>query len=104
MDALTGERTDNPVGYPLIDVTSSALNVPRPWQNEINRHRVGAMYFGANFGTIEIDWSAADPVIAFRIRDVNGQAVLAHTTRLSALRASRRTCSERTEPDRRRGT
>jgi hypothetical protein len=55
----------------LYDLTSSSLN--RPWRgaSELNRHRVGTLYPRANFGIVEIDWSAMQ--IMLQIRDETGE-------------------------------
>ena len=81
------------VGYPLFDVTSSSLNVPSGnftkskvrFANEINSYRVGLTYFDTNFGTVLIDWQAADPVIRLQIRDEKGEVVLQQRVKLSEL-------------------
>lgn len=88
VDPLTGARTANPLGYPLFDLTTSSLNAPRPWSFEINRHRVGDAFFGANFGTIEVDWGAADPVVTLAVRDEHGEVAFLHRLPLAALAAS----------------
>jgi len=73
------------VGYPVLDLTSSSLNAPFPWWNEINRHRVGSEYHEANFGTIEIAWSLPDPRITLRLHADDGETVLRYDAALSAL-------------------
>lgn len=82
------------VGYPLFDVTSSSLNVPSGnftkagvrFANEINSYRVGLTYFDTNFGLVEVDWAAADPVIRVQVRDEQGAVVLQQRLKLSQLR------------------
>lgn len=88
LDPLTGARTANPLGYPLVDLTTSSINAPRPWSWEINRHRVGDAFFGANFGTIEVDWSSADPLVTLAIRDDHGELAFFHRVPLGSLAAS----------------
>jgi alkaline phosphatase D len=73
--------------YPLWDVTSSALNQTKRWGNEINPHRIGTMYNDENFGLIEINWAAADPLISLQIRDIAGTPLMIQEVALSALRA-----------------
>ena len=73
------------VGYPVFDLTSSSLNAPFTWWNEINRHRVGSEYHEANFGTIEIAWSLPDPRITLRLHADDGTTVLRHDVKLSTL-------------------
>lgn len=75
------------VGYPLHDLTSSALNQGRGrWTNELNRHRWGNQYFDSNSGSIRIDWSADDPVVSLELRDERGRVVLRKDVALSELR------------------
>ncbi len=78
---------DGGVGYPLYDLTSSALNRSaqrwRPY--ETNRHRVGTMNWGDNFGLISIDWERQDPQISLQIRDVDGDITLQRKIYLSTL-------------------
>ena len=81
-------------GYPIYDVTSSSLNQPSGnftktgvrFGNEINRHRVGLMYFQTNFGTIHVDWSKPDPIIRMQVRDEKGNVVLQQRVALSGLK------------------
>lgn len=81
------------VGYPLIDVTSSSLNAPSGnltkakvrFANEINSFRVGLEYFDTNFGSILIDWDQPDPVIRIQVRDEAGGVVLQHRLSLGQL-------------------
>ena len=65
---------DAGVGYPLYDLTSSALNrSSKKWRlYETNRHRVGTMNWGDNFGMIVIDWGRPDPEISMQVRDDAG--------------------------------
>ena len=80
------------VGYPLYDVTSSGLNQGnRNWRPpEPNRHRVGTMTHGDNFGLVTIDWSAPDPVVSLQVRDIDGEITLKDTLPLSLLRPGSR--------------
>jgi hypothetical protein len=65
------------VGYPLFDVTSRSRNAPSGnftrskvrFANEVNSYRSGLSYFEANFGSVPIDWDAADPVIRLQVRE-----------------------------------
>lgn len=93
-------------GYPLYDLTSSALTKSAPtthagmlarsparlvtfWQ-EINRHRIGGRLPYNHFGLIEIAWDAPDdPLLTLSLRLDNGTEVLRHRVLLSALRAAR---------------
>ena len=86
-------RLDRAANYPLFDVTSSSLNAPsgnmtksgHRFMNEINSHRVGLQYFETNFGMIDIDWQAADPVVRLQVREESGQPVLQQRMRLSEI-------------------
>ena len=73
--------------YPLYDLTSSSLNQPRAWGPERNPWRLGDLVFDANFGTIEIDWSAEPVQVSFGIRAANGELRLRHDVSLDQLRA-----------------
>lgn len=73
------------VPYPLYDVTSSGLTHGKGWDNEINPHRLGAMYREPNFGTIEIDWEVPDPLVVLAIRSPTGQLLLRHQLRSSEI-------------------
>ncbi|MFM8218467.1 MAG: alkaline phosphatase D family protein, partial [Planctomycetaceae bacterium] len=81
------------VGYPLWEVTSSSLNTPSGnltgggvrFANERNSLRVGLTWFETNFGTIEIDWSMADPLLRLQVRDEQGGVVLQQRVALSEL-------------------
>lgn len=83
------------VGYPLYDVTSSSLNTPSGnftkagtrFANEINSYRVGLTYFDTNFGVIDVDWSAGEPVARLQVRDEKGGVVLQQRLQVSDLRA-----------------
>ncbi|MEW6129071.1 MAG: alkaline phosphatase D family protein [Acidobacteriota bacterium] len=78
---------DAGVGYPIYDLTASGLNNASPnWRKyETNRHRIGTMNWGNNFGMIAIDWSKPDPVIALRILDEDGDINIQRKIRLSTL-------------------
>ncbi len=78
--------TDPGVGYALIDVTSSSLNQPLKWHNELNRYRLGMKYVEANFGTILVDWDAADPTVRLQVRTEKGDVALQKRVRLSEMR------------------
>ncbi|MBI1750363.1 MAG: alkaline phosphatase family protein [Acidobacteria bacterium] len=91
---LSGDRhlaelsmMDGGVGYPLYDLTSSGLNVARHnWRPyEANRHRVGTLNWGDNFGVIEMDWERADPRISLQIRDADGEIAIQRKIPLSLL-------------------
>jgi alkaline phosphatase D len=62
-------RLERGPGKPaLFDLTSSSMS--RPWSKapqEDNRHRVGGVVWDVNFGVIEIDWAAAEPVMHLKV-------------------------------------
>ncbi|MBM3801081.1 MAG: alkaline phosphatase family protein [Acidimicrobiia bacterium] len=78
---------DGSVGYPLYDLTSSSLNAAfKKWRPyEPNRHRVGTMNWGDNFGVIDISWQSADPRISLQIRDDEGDINIQRKIYLSTI-------------------
>ncbi|WP_339745716.1 alkaline phosphatase D family protein [uncultured Rubinisphaera sp.] len=62
--------------YPLLEMTSSSLNAPRKYQNELNSFRFGLMYNEVNFGKILIDWKAETPSAVFSVCDIEGREML----------------------------
>lgn len=75
-------------GYPLYDVTSSALNKPGGGSDdEPNRHRFSPRNFREfNYGRLTFFMDDPDPRIDVEIVDSTGTAVLQHSIRLSELR------------------
>lgn len=68
------------VGYPLTEITSSALTQSSGGNpNETNRHRLGENYGANNFGTITIDWSRSSPILTTAIHNLQGAPVRAST-------------------------
>jgi alkaline phosphatase D len=77
-----------PLGYPLYDLTSSALNMSAEEPVvEINRRGISEVYDGNNFGLVTVDWSVPDPAITLEIRDEKGETRIQHGLKLSALQA-----------------
>lgn len=75
---------DDVIGYPLYEITSSALNMSyRDENNEPGPNRIGEMYAPVNFGAIEIDWE--DRSIALEIRDDAGETVRSQSIDIDAL-------------------
>lgn len=82
------ERKDV-VGYPLFEATSSSINLPAAkWRAESgdtwvepDPNRLGAMIYDANYGVIDIDWTAQ--TAAFTIRGAAGETHLSATRVLS---------------------
>ncbi len=94
---LSGDRhfgelsqVDAGLGYPLFDLTSSGLNMAsKRWRPaEPNRHRVGAMPAGDNFGLVAIDWDRTPPRVALQLRDVDGDVTLQQKLDLTLLQPS----------------
>ena len=84
-------RMPGPTGYPLHDLTASALTEkhPRGTPSENKYRAVPATYHDVNVGHLRIDWSAADPAITWRIVALNGDVPLEQTIRLSELQPRR---------------
>lgn len=89
-------------GYPLFDLTSSALNRSAPiiassqltsserrpvvFSHEINRHRIGSRFGYNHFGLIEIDWSApGGGEVTLSLRSETGDEVLRQRVSVAAL-------------------
>jgi alkaline phosphatase D len=91
-DRHSGEISRMPAGddalaYPLYDLTASSINQPNRFNgpDDANRWRLGPWRRGVNFGTIEIDWEAADPALTIAVRDEEAAIFHAERVRLSAL-------------------
>lgn len=78
---------DGGIGYPVYDLTASGMNSgSKEWRPyEVNRHRVGTMNWGDNFGMIKIDWESSDPQISLQIRDRGGDINIQRKISLSTL-------------------
>lgn len=79
---------DGGIGYPIYDLTASGMNnASHKWRAyETNRHRVGTMNWGDNFGLITIDWKKADPIVSLQIRDADGEINIQRKFPLSTLK------------------
>lgn len=75
------------VPYPLWEMTSSSLNQYNRGKRR-NERRVLGPWGEPNFGLIDIDWAAADPVVQLEIRDVAGRLVLVQAITLNALQVT----------------
>ncbi|MFM9058305.1 MAG: alkaline phosphatase D family protein [Planctomycetaceae bacterium] len=91
-DRHAGEISRIPAGpealaYPLYDLTASSLNQPKGGggPDEPNRLRLGPWCRGVNFGTIEIDWDAAEPALTLAVRDERGDVFHAERATLGSL-------------------
>ncbi len=67
-----------PDGFPLLDITSSAMNQRQRPNSEKNTYRIGEKYFNENFGLIEIDWSQKKPSVEVSICDLQGVSQIKH--------------------------
>jgi len=75
---------DDVIGYPLYEITSSALNMSyRDENNEPGPHRIGDMYAPVNFGAIEVDWDNRN--LSLQIRDESGEPVRQQSIALDSL-------------------
>jgi alkaline phosphatase D len=84
-------RMDGPTGYPLYDLTVSALTEkhPRGTTSENQYRALPQTYHDVNAGHLHIDWAAADPLVTWRIVDVIGRTQLQHRVRLGELQPAR---------------
>ena len=84
-------RMDGPTGYPLYDLTVSALTEkhPRGTPSENQYRALPQTYHDVNAGHLHIDWAAADPLVTWRIVDVTGRTQLEHRVRLGELQPAR---------------
>lgn len=75
------------VGYPLYDITSSGFNQgSKEYRDpEPNKYRVGGMPWGNNYGVVQIDWTAKDPLISLQLRGDDGEAAAQARVPLSKL-------------------
>lgn len=71
--------------YPLFDVTSSSLNQPHKWKNEINHLRLGSLYCEENYGRIRIDWTKGNPTVSLEIINIQGKPVIEVRTSVNEL-------------------
>jgi alkaline phosphatase D len=85
-------RMDGPAGYPLFDLTASALTEkhPRGTPSDNKYRALPKTYHDVNVGHLHIDWNASDPRITWRIVDVEGRTQIEHQVRLGELQPERR--------------
>lgn len=60
-------KKEVPWQYPIYDITSSGITKTRTSYDEQNNNLIGSREFTNNFGWIEIDWSAPNPIISASI-------------------------------------
>jgi alkaline phosphatase D len=70
--------------YDLYEITASGINMTFAANRNEGRHRLGAAYGAENFGSIDIDWWAAEVRLA--VRSMNGEAVRRVVVPLAALK------------------
>ena len=77
------------LGYPLYDITSSGLNQGSANYRdpEINKQRAAAMPWGNNYGVVQIDWSAKDPLVGLQLRGEDGEVAAQVKVPLAKLQA-----------------
>lgn len=75
-------RLDGRTPYPLHEITSSSLNLPRGG-NEPGPHRLGDFYNEANYGLVAVDWQRR--TLSLQIKDMAGEPVRAVEVPLAAL-------------------
>ena len=92
------------VGYPVYDVTSSALTNSAPtvpgesegssrsgfvqYSDERNRHRIGSHIRYNNFGTLTVDWDAAGgALLTMRLYTDRGRELIREVVRIDSLRS-----------------
>ncbi len=86
---LTGDRHIGEISRldgkpPIFEVTSSGLtHYYQGFKGEPNALRVGEVFAGLNFGTIEIDWKSG--ALTLSLRNVAGEPVRAVTTSLAEI-------------------
>lgn len=73
------------LAYPLLDLTSSSLNLPLRGTDP-NRYRVGPLVESENFGWIEVDWERRRVVL--ELVGLDGVAAMTHAVELDALAAT----------------
>lgn len=90
---LSGDRhlgevskdADAATPYPMWDVTASGFNQDDRKVAEPNRYRQGVVRRTSHFGLLEIDWSAEDPRLVFKLIGEDGEPFEIQDLRLSSL-------------------
>ena len=78
-------RRDELIGYPLVELTASALNAPSTSGEEAGPYRLGPTYTPENYGSLSIDW--ASRAVTLEVRGIDGETVLSETLHLDDLRS-----------------
>lgn len=82
-------RMAGPLGYPLYDLTASAMTQkhPRGTPTPNAARFLPATWHDVNVGRLRIDWDRPDPLLTLQILDVEGRPRLDHAFPLSDLRS-----------------
>src|SRR5205814_4174433 len=69
------------------DITSSGFNQgSKDYRDpEVNKYRVGGMPWGNNYGVVQIDWTAKDPLISLQLHGEDGETATQARVPLSKL-------------------
>jgi alkaline phosphatase D len=76
-------RLGDAAPYPLYEITASGLNMAYGHNRDIGPLRLGEVYGGDNFGTIEIDWQAGQ--VTLGVREMAGKPVRSVTISIAQL-------------------
>ena len=78
--AELSEIRDGDLEWPLIELTSSGLT--QEWANiSPNRHRLGKGFAKANYGVIDLDWTASPPAVSLSIKDSHNKVQIQQNVR-----------------------
>ncbi|MEW6305174.1 MAG: alkaline phosphatase D family protein [Verrucomicrobiota bacterium] len=81
-------KMDSGAGYPLYDMTSSALTQKHPRGTPTpNIYREGPTWHEANVGLLHIDWEQKNPPITIQVIDEQGTVRIEKQLRLSDLQS-----------------
>jgi len=92
---LTGQRhlaeiseMDAGLGYPLLDVTASGLNLAayNVVANNRNKYRIENSLRSNNFGALVIEWDRPEPRLTIELREEDGSTPLSFKIPLAGLR------------------
>lgn len=78
-------RMEDPLDYPLYELTASGLTHHAPKHNEPNRHRLGRPLIALNYGLITIDWNAEPVTLRLQVRGANNEPRINWTLPLPTL-------------------
>jgi alkaline phosphatase D len=73
-------------GYPLLEMTSSSLNLPLAVDEEPGPLRLGPTYQQANYGLIEVDWGEGQ--VDLQLKDMQGATLARQQVKLDELSPS----------------